>query len=617
MTRHFHRMPFGAEMRPDGVRFRLWAPDAQSVTLGIEGAGAPKEIALRPDGDGWCQALVADAAPGMRYRYRVNGDLWVPDPASRFQPDDVHGASEVIDPAAYEWTCADWRGRPWEQVVLYELHVGTFSPEGTFQGVTERLDHLVELGITAVELMPVADFPGPRNWGYDGVDLFAPDASYGRPEDLKALIDAAHQRGLMVFLDVVYNHFGPEGNYLHAYAKRFFNADRHTPWGAAINYDGPDSKAVREFFIHNALYWIEEYRIDGLRLDAVHAIEDHSDPDILVELAERVRAHVDADRHVHLVLENDDNHARYLDRAGEVSPRLYNGQWNDDIHHVFHVLATGERHGYYLDYADETVGQLIRCLTEGFAYQGDASLFRSGAVRGEPSADLPPTAFVNFAQNHDQIGNRAFGDRLCAIAPPEAVRAVTAILLLAPSPPLLFMGEEWASSHPFLFFCSFGEELSDAVREGRRKEFAAFPEFRDPAARSRIPDPSDEDTFNTSKLDWTMIGTAPHDGVLNFHKQLLALRKSEIVPRLRGIGGRSGSLVGRTGFAFALEWRMGDGSTLVLVANMASTPSKSPVAPPSGRLVYATDETAVSGRASQLPPWTVAWFVDESGMGRP
>jgi malto-oligosyltrehalose trehalohydrolase len=482
--------------------------------------------------------------------------------------------------------------------------------------VVERLDHLVDLGITAIELMPLADFPGRRNWGYDGVNLFAPDTSYGRPEDLKALIDAAHGRGLMVFLDVVYNHFGPEGNYLHAYAKRFFNPDRHTPWGAAINFDGPDSAAVREFFIHNALFWIEEYRIDGLRLDAVHAIEDDSEPDILVELAERVRAHVGADRHVHLVLENDDNRAGYLARTEDSKPCLYDAQWNDDIHHVFHVLVTGEHQGYYLDYAEEPVRQLIRCLIEGFAYQGDASRFRSGAARGEPSADLPATAFVNFVQNHDQIGNRAFGERISAIAPPEAVRAATAILLLAPSPPLLFMGGEWAAPHPFLFFCDFGEELSDAVREGRRKEFAAFPEFRDPAALSRIPDPNDEDTFDKSKLDWTLIGTAPHDDVLSFHKQLLALRKKEIMPRLRGLGGGSGSLVGQSGAAFALEWRMGDGSALTLVANMASTPEISPAAQPRGRLVYATEKTADWRSAAPLPPWAVAWFVDETGAGR-
>lgn len=617
MSQHIHRMPFGAEFGENGVRFRLWAPDAESVSLEFERSGTRRDIPLQRDRNGWCEVLVADAGPGTRYQYLINGDLRVPDPASRYQPDDVHGASEVIDPAKYRWTSTSWRGRPWEEVVLYELHVGTFSPSGTFDGVRERLDYLVELGITAIELMPVADYPGRRNWGYDGVDLFAPDASYGRPEDLKALIDAAHGRGLMVFLDVVYNHFGPEGNYLHAFAKRFFNPDRHTPWGAAINFDGTNSSAVRDFFIHNAIFWIEEYRLDGLRLDAVHAIEDDSEPDILVELAERVRAHVDADRHIHLVLENDDNRAGYLDRTWESTPCLYDAQWNDDIHHVFHVLVTGERHGYYLDYAEDPIRQLIRCLIEGFAYQGDPSPFRSGAVRGEPSAGLPATAFVNFVQNHDQIGNRAFGDRISAIAPPEAVRAATAILLLAPSPPLLFMGEEWAASHPFLFFCDFGEELSDAVREGRRKEFAAFPEFRDPAARSRIPDPNDEDTFEKSKLDWTMIGTAPHDDMLSFHKHLLALRKKEIMPRLKGISGHSGSLVGQSGSAFALEWRMGDGSALTLVANMASTPAKSPAAPPGGRLVYATEEPADMGSAAPLQPWTVAWFVDETGGGRP
>ncbi len=615
MSRHIHRMPFGAEPGPNGVRFRLWAPDARSVSLEVERSGARREIPLQRDRDGWCEALVADAGPGTRYRYRIDGDLRVPDPASRYQPDDVHGASEVVDPAEYRWKSTNWRGRPWEEVVLYELHVGTFSPAGTFDGVAERLDHLVELGITAIELMPVADFPGRRNWGYDGVDLFAPDASYGRPEDLKALIDAAHGRGLMVFLDVVYNHFGPEGNYLHAYAKRFFNPDRHTPWGAAINFDGPDSSAVREFFIHNALFWIEEYRIDGLRLDAVHAIEDDSDPDILVELAERVRLQVGADRHVHLVLENDSNQAKYLGPVEDTSRHVYDAQWNDDIHHAYHVLLTGERHGYYLDYADEPGRLLARCLAEGFAYQGEPSQFHDGETRGGPSAHLPATAFVDFIQNHDQIGNRAFGERISAIAPPEAVSAATAVLLLAPSPPLLFMGEEWGASQPFLFFCDFGAELSDAVREGRRREFAAFPEFRDPAARSRIPDPNAEDTFARSKLDWTLAETAPHRDFLAYHRELLALRRLEIVPRLSGMEGNAGSVIWRTEPAFAVEWRMGDGSTLCLVANLASTPAPAPSKRPGGRLIHATRGSCASDPAAPLAPWTAAWFLDETGGG--
>ncbi len=411
---------------------------------------------------------------------------------SRFQPDDVHGASEVIDPSAYAWKHPGWCGRPWEDAVFYELHVGTFSPEGTYGGVADRLRYLKDLGVTAVELMPVADFPGARNWGYDGVAIFAPDSIYGRPEELKALVDAAHELEMMIFLDVVYNHFGPEGNYLHAFAKRFFNPDRHTPWGAAINFDGEDSRPVRDFFINNALYWLEEYRFDGLRFDAVHAIEDTSKPDILTELAETVHSRVDSRRHVHLVLENDKNESRYLGRDGALRPRHYVAQWNDDVHHAYHVVVTGEGGGYYKDYADRPGEHLARCLTEGFAYQGDPSPFREGEIRGEPSAGLPATAFVSFIQNHDQIGNRAFGERINMLAPAEAMRAATTILCLAPAPPMLFMGQEWASSRPFLFFCNLGPELVEPVREGRRKEFASFPEFSDPKARERIPDPNAE-----------------------------------------------------------------------------------------------------------------------------
>jgi maltooligosyltrehalose trehalohydrolase len=350
--------------------------------------------------------------------------------------------------------------------VIYELHVGTFTPEGNFQAIIGKLDYLVDLGVTAIEMMPIADFPGRRNWGYDGVLPFAPDSIYGRPDDLKALVDAAHACGIMVFLDVVYNHFGPDGNYLAAYAPQFFNNNRTTPWGAAINYDGPHSRPVRDFAIHNALYWIKEFHLDGLRLDAVHAITDLGPRHLLDELAERVRAAAGA-RHVHLILENEENAATTLLRNARGQPLHYTAQWNDDLHHVLHVAATGEAAGYYREYKGDT-DKLGRALAEGFAFQGEMMAYR-GKPRGESSAHLPPGAFVAFIQNHDQIGNRAFGDRLGRIAPPEAVRAVAAMYLLAPQTPMLFMGEEWGASHPFPFFCDFGGELSGAVRNGRRE----------------------------------------------------------------------------------------------------------------------------------------------------
>jgi malto-oligosyltrehalose trehalohydrolase len=429
-------MPFGAECRDDdSVRFRLWAPAARAADVLLEGTSTP--LPMRAVEGGGFELITGQARPADLYRFRIDGKQQVPDPASRFQPQDVHGPSQVIAPATFDWRDERWQGRPWEEAVIYELHVGTFTPEGTFASARARLDYLAQLGITAIELMPLSDFPGSRNWGYDGVFPFAPDSSYGRPEDLKEFIQGAHERGMMVLLDVVYNHFGPEGNYLGSYAPQFFTGRHHTPWGNGLNFDGPQSRAVREFFIHNALYWIEEYHFDGLRLDAVHAIADDSTPHILTELAERVHQSISPGRHVHLILENEHNQSRYLQRDSSGKPLLYTAQWDDDIHHALHVIVTGEREGYYSDYAASPIEQLGRCLAHGFAFQGDPSAYRKGATRGERTTGLPPGAFVTFLQNHDQIGNRAFGERIVNLADPRAVRAAMAILLLAPSPPLL------------------------------------------------------------------------------------------------------------------------------------------------------------------------------------
>ncbi|HTS53798.1 MAG TPA: malto-oligosyltrehalose trehalohydrolase, partial [Burkholderiales bacterium] len=433
-------MPFGCEpLSHGGARFRLWAPGAGAMRLVLEGPDEAGEFAMNALGGGWFQLDLPHARAGMRYRYLLENGLRVPDPASRSNPQDVHGPSLIVDPLAFEWGDGEWRGRPWEEAVVYELHVGSFSLEGTFAGVEARLDHLRDLGVTAIELMPVADFPGRRNWGYDGVLQFAPDSRYGTPVDFKRLVEAAHGRGLMVMLDVVYNHFGPDGNYLHLYAPQFFTERHHTPWGAAINFDGRDSRVVRDFFVHNALYWLEEYHLDGMRFDAVDQILDNSPLHILTEIAQAVRAGPGAARYVHLVLENDDNAAHHLGtQPGE--PGRYDAQWDDDAHHAMHVLLTGERDGYYRDYADDPLGHLARTLSEGFAYQGQPSLHRGGRRRGEPSGHLRPTAFVTFLQNHDQVGNRAFGDRIARSAQPKPLRAMTAILLLAPSIPMLFMG---------------------------------------------------------------------------------------------------------------------------------------------------------------------------------
>ncbi|MDO9225291.1 MAG: malto-oligosyltrehalose trehalohydrolase [Pseudomonadota bacterium] len=601
-----HDMPFGATpLAAGGVRFRLWAPSVTAVTLRLD---ETEELPMTAVGDGWFELTVATARAGSRYSFRLPDGLLVPDPASRYNPDDIHGASEVIDAAVYDWSDGDWRGRPWEEAVLYELHIGSFTSAGTFAGVIERLDYLVELGVTALEIMPVSDFPGQRNWGYDGVLPFAPDAAYGRPEDFKRLVDAAHARGLMVLLDVVYNHFGPEGNYLHAYAADFFNPRHETPWGAAINFDGDNNRPVRDFFVHNVRYWLEEFHLDGLRLDAIHAIRDDSKPDIIEELAAAFRAI--PERHVHMVLENERNQARYLGRDGEV-PRQATAQWNDDIHHVFHVLATGEDDGYYIDYAGEPMRRLGRCLAEGFAYQGEPSPFDHDQPRGEPSAHLPPGAFINFLQNHDQIGNRAFGERLNHLAAPLIQEAVTAVLLLAPQPPMLFMGEEFAAAQPFLFFCDFGPELARAVTEGRRREFSRFARFADPAARERIPDPNAVATFEACVLDWGSIEQAPHQAVLDLHRRLLARRKQWIAPRLAGMGNGDPKLTLLSERALDLRWRLGDGSLLTLQANFAEDVVAT--SPAAGELLFATANLdAALLAAGQLPPWSVAWHLQTS-----
>ncbi|WP_404385777.1 malto-oligosyltrehalose trehalohydrolase [Caenispirillum salinarum] len=608
--RDHHPMPFGAELTPDGCRFRLWAPGVDAVTLCIEGPGPEREVHLHDSHDGWFETLEDGVVQGTRYRWKLPDGLKVPDPVSRFQPEGVHGPSEVIDPMGFPWTDKDWEGRPWEEVVLYELHIGTFTPEGTFRAAIDRLDYLVDLGITAVELMPVNAFPGERDWGYDGVGLFAPDDSYGRPDDLKALVDACHARGLMVFLDVVYNHFGPEGNYIHAYAKdQFFDHSRHTPWGAAIAFDGPHGKWVSDFFIHNALYWVEEFHLDGLRLDAVHAIEDTRDLDILARIAEAVHSREGHDmRRIHLVLENDDNAANRLDRLDRL-PIHYIAQWNDDSHHALHCLLTGEGGGYYADYAADPAGYLTRILAEGFAYQGEPSEHRGGKARGERSAHLPPTSFVNFLQNHDQVGNRAMGERIDMLASPEAVQAAESIVLLMPAIPMLFQGEEWGSKTPFLFFCDFGEDLHEAVRNGRRAEFESFPEFRDPAAREKIPDPMDPATMEASRLSWAELNDPAHADRLAFTKALLSVRKHEIVPRLSRIqGGRARAEMGTDG-VIAARWPLDDGTRLSLVCNLSDR-EVSNVMLPHGRNIWTvnTAEAPVGG----INPWTVVWAIESA-----
>ncbi len=598
--RRRHELPFGAELLADGVRFRLWAPSAETVLLELEGAGRSR-MAMAREADGWFALTTKLAGPGTRYRYQIAG-RGLPDPASRCQPAGVHGPSEVVDPEAYLWHDASWRGRAWEEIVLYELHLGTFSETGDFDGAARHLDHLCRLGATAVELMPIAEFPGGRNWGYDGVFAYAPSSSYGRPEQLKRLVEACHQRGLAILLDVVYNHFGPEGNYLSTIAPDFFTERHRTPWGAAIDFDGPKSRFVRDFFVNNALYWLEEFHFDGLRFDAVHAIFDDSRPDIVDEIAAAVRRRF-TDRDIHLVLENDRNEARRLARHGTRIER-FNAQWNDDLHHALHVLITGEKPGFYGDYADAPARRLGRALAEGFAYQGEPSPFRGATPRGEPSAELPATAFVAFLQNHDQIGNHPLGTRLAAIATPADLHAGVAIVLLSPQIPLLFMGEEWASRRSFAFFCDFEPGLGDKVREGRRREFSHFAEFQDEAARERIPDPTVAATFEMSRLDWNEPAQGDHARWLARYRMLLDIRTREIVPRIAGMPAFAGRYDALGARAVTVEWRLGDRSRLLMVANFSDHAVSSPTAVGVGKMLYSSAAPGAPHSASfaLLPP---------------
>ena len=579
---------FGPTLTTDGATFRLWAPGATSVDVMIDGATHP----MTGDRNGRYSADIAGVRAGTRYRFRIDGNTEVPDPGSRFQPEDIAGPSEVIDHGTYEWRCTDWRGRPWQETVLLETHVGTFTEDGTYTAMIARLDDLVATGFTALELMPLADFPGNRNWGYDGVLWYAPDSAYGRPDDLKALIDAAHERGLMVFLDVVYNHFGPDGNYLGMYAPVFFSDDQ-TPWGVAINYMLPE---VRAYAVDNAVAWLRDYRFDGLRLDAVHAIASHGEIPMLHELSHAVgKLAAETGRLIHLVLENDDNQASLLDPAQEPLAGQYRAQWNDDYHHAWHVLLSTEDKGYYSDYAPNPEQHIARALASGFAYQGEASAHRRGLVRGEPSGELSPLAFVNFIQNHDQIGNRALGDRIDNVAPAAGVAAALAITLLAPTIPMLFQGEEFAATTPFPFFCDFQGDLADAIRKGRRKEFAAaYAKFGDD-----IPDPLDPATFNSATLDWRERNSAAGIARLALVKKLLSVRAQKIVPRLEGAAFGTAD-IGADGILVA-RWTLKDGALLRLVANLSGQTI------PSGALNEDGDVIWGGRIGATLLPWAVHW----------
>jgi maltooligosyltrehalose trehalohydrolase len=499
--------------------FTVWAPDARTVDVVVAQPGLHVTRALRRTANGCFSGSVPEVAAGALYRFRLDGNRHYPDPASRFQPEGIHGPSMFVDPTTFCWTDDGWTGISRDDLTIYELHVGTFTPEGTFAGVESRLDYLASLGIVAIELMPVAEAAGSRNWGYDGVDLFAPSHHYGTPDDLRRLVNAAHRRGLGVILDVVYNHVGPDGACLSTFSSQYFT-DRHpSPWGAGVNLDGDGSEQVRAFLIDNALHWIHEYHVDGLRLDATHALVDDSDTHFLAELADRVRA--SATRPVVLIAEDERNLVTLVDDP----PRGYgfDGVWADDFHHHVRRALAGDAEGYYADFTG-AAADIATTLRQGWFYTGQPTV-RSGEPRGTDPSAVDPRRMIICIQNHDQIGTRAFGDRLHHAIDLASYRAASALLLLAPETPLLFMGQEWAATSPFQFFTDHKPELGAKITDGRRREFADFSEFADPAARSRIPDPQALETFEASRLAWEEMSAAPHAGILRLYRALLALRR--------------------------------------------------------------------------------------------
>jgi maltooligosyltrehalose trehalohydrolase len=600
------RLPFGAEVVPGGgVHFRVWAPACRRVAVTFGGGAAPDvELAREPGGSGTFSGLAAAAAAGDLYRYRLDGGEVFPDPASRFQPEGPHGPSRVVDPSAYEWRDDGWRGPSPRGQVIYELHTGTFTPEGTWAAAARRLPELAELGVTMVEVMPVAEFAGRFGWGYDGVDLFAPTRLYGEPDDLRRFVDGAHGLGLAVVLDVVYNHFGPDGNYLERFSPGYFT-DRHsTGWGRAIDFEG--APEVRELFIANAAYWIAEYHLDGLRLDATQDIHDRSAEHILAAVGRAARqaaAALPPGRSAWLVAENEPQDSRLV-RPVEQGGYGLDAIWNDDFHHAAMVALTGRAEAYYMDYRGSPQ-ELVSAARRGTLYQGQRYRWQ-GKRRGTPALDLPRHAFVAFLQNHDQVANSARGERLHRLASPACLRAMTALLLLGPATPLLFQGQELCASAPFVFFADHHPELAAAVRHGRRELLAQFPSLADPAAQAAIPDPGSPATFERCKLDPAERRAPDHAAALALHRDLLWLRREDPVFRLQGAAGIDGAVLGPA--ALVLRWfaRVGDRLLVVnLGAELELTPAPEPLlAPPLGgswQVLWSSEDPRYGGGGAPPP----------------
>ena len=572
--------PLGASLHGDGTTFRVWAPKCRVVDLVVEGRGP---LRMREVGDGLLELTLPVVPDGTRYQYRLDGERYRPDPVSRWQPDGVHGPSAVVDPARFAWTDAGFRGHDRADLVFYELHVGAYSSAGTFEGIIPHLPRLVDLGVTALELMPIAEFPGSRNWGYDGVHLYAPQSTYGGPRGLRRLVDACHARGLSVVLDVVYNHLGPEGNYLAEYGPYF--TDRYkTPWGPAVNFDGADGAGVRRHFVENARAWAREFHVDGLRLDAVHSMFDASPLHILTEVTEGAREEGAAfGRPVHVFAESHDNDRRIVLPVAEGGLGL-DGIWADDFHHAVHVRLTGERGGYYADY--KAPEALPRALAEGFAFQGEHSEY-FGRLRGTPSADLAGEHFVICVQNHDQVGNRAQGDRLSTVVPFEAAKVAAALMFAAPALPLLFMGEEHGETSPFQFFTSFLDPgLMEAVRTGRAAEFAKF------AWQGELPDPGAPSTFVRSRVNHSLAGAPRHRELREFYQRWLALRASHPALGARHKD-RAHAGLDATGDVLTVRRSAPGGPSIVLVANL--TGDRRPMPAVVGRTLLDSADTRFGG----------------------
>jgi maltooligosyltrehalose trehalohydrolase len=578
----------GAVLQDGVTTFRVWAPRCRSVDVVIEGR---KPEALTAREEGLFERTLGGVGAAIRYQYRLDGERYRPDPVSRFQPEGVHGPSVVVDPGRYPWTDQGFRGHPLADLVFYELHVGTFTAAGTFEGVIPHLPQLVELGITAIELMPVAEFPGSRNWGYDGVHLFAPQSTYGGPRGLRRLVDAAHAHGLSVFLDVVYNHLGPEGNYLAEFGPYFTDRYR-TPWGSAINFDGPDSEGVRRHFVENARYWVREFHLDGLRLDAIHSIFDAGPLHILSDVAAGAREEAQAlDRPVHIVAESHDNDRRIVLPAADGGLGL-DAVWSDDFHHAVHCRLTGEASGYYCDFAGGR--GLTRALAEGFAFQGEPSA-HFARPRGTVSADLGGERFVICLQNHDQVGNRAVGDRLWTIVPFAAVKVAAALLCVAPALPLLFMGEEYGETSPFQYFVShLDPTLIEAVRKGRAEEFRSF------GWEGAMPDPSEPATFLRSRLNHSLAGAPRHRELREYYRSWLALRRSH--PALGAAGKqRATAEMDATDSVLTVSRQAPNGLAVRLVANLTSTPRSIAPPPPDARVLLDSEEARFAGKGTSRP----------------